>query len=187
MKLKTAPAIRPRLKTAAAVKNLKAFVKGHKNTDFKAWRRATAVASYIEGKSVIDIAQVLGVARASVNRWLKWYNTLGLDGLRTEKPPGRPARLTQDQLIELSLLVEGGPQDAGFDGGVWTGPMIADLIRKRYGVSYHHHHIPRLLHKLGFSVQRPRKRLSRADAEKQALWLSKRLPAIKKKPGRAAA
>ena len=58
--------------------------------------------------------------------------------------------------------------------------MIGELIRKSYGVSYHDQHIPRLLHKLGFSVQRPRKRLARADVERQALWLSKQLPAIKK-------
>jgi transposase len=33
----------------------------------------------------------------------------------------------------------------------------------RIGVRYHNHHIPRLLHQLGLSVQRPRKRLARAD------------------------
>jgi hypothetical protein len=37
------------------------------------------------------------------------------------------------------------------------------------------------LHELGFSVQRPRKRLARADAQAQAAWLKEKLPAIKKK------
>jgi hypothetical protein len=40
--------------------------------------------------------------------------------------------------------------------------------------------VPALLHKLGFSVQRPRKRLARADLDAQACWLRKRLPAVKK-------
>ena len=61
------------------------------------------------------------------------------------------------------------------------------MIRKRFGVSYHNHHVPWVLHKLGFSVQRPRKRLARADKEKQEVWLKKRFPAIKKKPPSAAA
>jgi transposase len=65
--------------------------------------------------------------------------------------------------------------------------MIADLMEQRFGVRYHNHHIPRLLHDLGFSVQRPRKRLARADAEKQAVWLRTTFPAIKKKPPRVAA
>ena len=65
--------------------------------------------------------------------------------------------------------------------------MIGDVIEQRFGVRYHNHHVPRLLHHLGFSVQRPRKRLANADVEAQAYWLRKRFPAIKKKPQRAAA
>ena len=59
--------------------------------------------------------------------------------------------------------------------------MIGDLIETRFGVRYHNHHVPRLLHQLGFSVQRPRKRLARADAAAQEYWLRVRLPEIKKK------
>jgi transposase len=65
--------------------------------------------------------------------------------------------------------------------------MIGDVIEQRFGVRYHNHHVPRLLHQLGFSVQRPRKRLARADAEAQEYWLRVRLPTIKKKRGLAAA
>ena len=63
-----------------------------------------------------------------------------------------------------------------------AGPMIGDLIRRRYGVTYHNHYIPPLLHKLGFSVQRPRKRLARADHERQKYWLRTTFPRIKQKP-----
>lgn len=59
--------------------------------------------------------------------------------------------------------------------------MIGDLIEERYGVRYHNHYVPRLLHSLGFSVQRPRNRIARADAAAQAQWLKKRLPEIKKR------
>ena len=84
-------------------------------------------------------------------------------------------------------MIEAGPQAVGYTSGVWTGPMIGDLIKARFGVSYHNHHVPRLLHHLGFSVQRPRKRLAKADAEAQARWLRERLPAIKKKRADATA
>lgn len=93
--------------------------------------------------------------------------------------------LTGEQLGELAAVVSAGPEAAGYNSGVWTGPMIGDWIQREYGVKYHNHHIPRLLHRLGFSVQRPRKRLARADLEKQEYWLRARLPAIKKKRPRA--
>jgi transposase len=182
MARKIAAAIRIGLKTRGAIKRLRGFMNGVQGNDFKAWRRAKAILGYIEGQSVIELSKVLDVTRGSINRWLQWYNAMGIDGLRTIKPEGRPPRLNAKQIKELVVLIETGPQEAGFDGGVWTGPMVAHLIKQRYLVKYHHHHIPRLLHNLGFSVQRPRKRLARADMKKQAIWQSQRLPAIKKKP-----
>ena len=185
MPREVAPAVRKSRKTPDALKSLKGFAKSQEKVDPKAWRRAMAVTSYIQGHSSISISEQFDVARASVNRWLQWYDQLGLDGLRTQKREGRLPRLTVEQMNELAQFVEEGPQASGFETGIWTGPMVADFIFRRYGVKYHHQHIPRLLHKLGFSVQRPRKLLARADKEKQAIWLAERLPKIKKKPADA--
>lgn len=176
-------AISPERRTRAARRRLTAFLrKAKKSGSLNAWRRAKAVLGYIAGKRVIAMAEELDVTRGSINRWLQWYEADGIDGLRPKKPTGAPRRLSEEQLQELTAVVVAGPQAAGYNTGVWTGPMIGDWIRHRFGVRYHNHHIPRLLHRLGFSVQRPRKRLARADLEKQEYWLRKRLPAIKKKP-----
>lgn len=106
---------------------------------------------------------------------------MGAEGLRTGKAPGPRPKLSDAQREELRGVIERGPQEAGFSTGLWTGPMVGDLIRQRYGVRYHNHYVPELLHQLGFSVQRPRKRLARADAAAQDAWLRERFPAIKKK------
>lgn len=174
-------AIRRKLRTPRAIKRLRAFVKGAKSRgDLRTWRRGKAVLDYIEGKAVIEMAESLDVTRGSINRWLELYNARGIDGLRTRKPPGRPPTLSTRQRTQLAKAIDRGPQTAGFTSGVWTGPMIGELIRRRFGVKYHNHHVPRLLHQLGFSVQRPRKRLARADREAQEYWLRKKLPSIKK-------
>jgi len=99
----------------------------------------------------------------------------------TVKPPGPQRKLTDMQRRQLTEWIEAGPLAGGYLSGVWTGPMIGDLILERFGVSYHKHNVPKLLHELGFSLQRPRKKLARADAEAQGVWVRKRLPAIKKK------
>ena len=142
---------------------------------------------YIEGRRVVELASGAGVTRGSVNRWLQWYEALGVEGLITGTAPGPCPKLTVAQFDELGGWIDAGPQAAGYTSGVWTGPMIGDLIACRFGVRYHNHHIPRLLYQLGFSVQRPRKRLARADAEAQASWLRERFPAIKKRPQLVAA
>jgi transposase len=153
--------------------------------DLDSWRRAKAVSSYLAGETVIALSRQLGVTRGSINRWIQWFERSGTHGLRSRKAPGAAPRLSQAQRNELARVIEAGPQAAGFSSGIWTGPIIGEFIRKRFGVRYHNHHVPRLLNKMGFSVQRPRKRLARADAEKQALWLRDRLPLIKKKRPRA--
>jgi transposase len=155
--------------------------------DLAEWRRGRAVRAYIDGRKVTAIADECGVTRGSVNRWLQWYDADHIEGLRTRIAEGPAPKLTEEQREALTVIIELGPMQAGYQSGVWTGPMIGDLIEERFGVRYHNHHVPRLLHQLKFSVQRPRKRLARADLARQATWLRNTLPAIKKKPGSAVA
>lgn len=158
-----------------------------KSGDLAMWCRAKAVSGYLAGKKVIALSRELDVSRGSINRWLQWFEAMGAEGLRTGKAPGAAPRLSAAQREELVAVIESGPQAAGFSTGIWTGPMVGDLIRRRYGVSYHNHYVPELLHQLGFSVQRPRKRLARADVEAQEAWLRERFPALKKRLQLAAA
>ena len=179
---KTGQAVSAERKSPEEIARLDALLdEAEKTGDLAVWKRARAVRAYIDGARVVDIAEQVRAARGSVNFWLRWFETLGADGLRTEKPPGGAPRLSSEQLEELTRTIERGPIEAGFTSGVWTGPMIGRLILDRYGVRYHNHHVPRLLNKLGFSVQRPRKRLAMADADAQLAWVRDRLPAIKKK------
>jgi transposase len=185
---KTGEAISASRRTPAARRKLIRFIEAaEERGDLDCWRRGRAVLGYLDKRRVMELAKEAGVTRGSVNRWLQWYEALGVDGLLTGVPSGAAPRLTEPQRGELTSLVEAGPMAAGYQSGVWTGPMIGDLIEQRFVVRYHNHHIPRLLHQLGFSVQRPRKRLARADAQAQEHWLRVRLPAIKKKLQPAAA
>lgn len=184
---KTGEAISACGRSRSARRKLRRFIRQRaKNNKLDEWRRGRAVLGYIEGRRVVELAAELDCTRGSVNRWLQWYEALGVEGLITAKPPGASPKLADEQRRELASLVEAGPLEAGYQSGVWTGPMIGDLIERRFGVRTHRHNVPRLLHELRFSVQRPRKRLARADAIKQASWWNETFPAIKKKPSPAA-
>ena len=185
---KNGEAIGERGRSPTARKALRKFIREReKADDLDEWRRGKAVLGYIEGQRVVELAAQFDVTRGSVNRWLQWYEATGIEGLRTGSPPGPSPKLNDAQRAELTKLVEVGPIAAGYQSGVWTGPMVGDLIERRFGVRYHKHNVPRLLHELGFSLQRPRKRLARADLAAQATWVRDVLPAIKKKRPPAAA
>ena len=148
------------------------------------WAKATAILGYIEGQSTSEIAKLVGAGRSTVVKWITAYTKMGFMSLHPRRPPGRPSRLTLEQMEELQQIVRDGPEHAGFHSGIWSARMITELIQRRFGVKYNWKYVPRLLHRLGFSIQRPRKLLSRADHKAQAQWLNERLPAIKEEAHR---
>ena len=187
-KAKAGEAIPPEMRRPEDIAELKGFLaRSQRRHDREEVKRFRAVLSYIDGSSAIDTANKLKTVRSCVNKWIRWYVTAGPEGLLTQDSPGSPPKLEAERLRELAVIIEAGPVAACYTSGVWTGPMVGDLIEKRFGVTYHHEYIPRLLARMRFSIQRPRKRLARADAEAQLEWVEKRLPKIKKKPADAVA
>lgn len=154
--------------------------RAQKSNDLRTWKRARAVLSYVEGRLTTEIGPELQVDPSTVARWVTAYAQRGVPALSPIKSAGPAPRLTEQQLEQLGQQIEQGPVAAGFDCGVWTGRLVAELIRRHFGVEYNWKYIPELLHKLGFSVQRPRKRLSRANLQAQELWIRKTFPALKK-------
>ena len=185
---KKGEAIPPDRRRAEDIADLKAFLgRSQRRHNAEEVKRFRAVLSYIDGNSAIETAKKLKTVRSCVNKWIRWYVTAGPLGLLTQDSPGSPPKLDDAQLLELATIIEAGPTKAGYTSGVWTGPMVGDLIWKQFGVKYHHEYIPRLLARMRFSIQRPRKRLARADAAAQQKWVEDRLPEIKKRPGNAGA
>jgi len=181
-------AIRDSQRTPEKLEQLREFIaEAEAQSDLATWRRGRAVLGYLKGRSVAQMTVDLDVSLAAVKKWIRWYDVQGVQGLWTRTAPGSPRRVTDEQLEQLKQVIKAGPQAAGFTAGVWNGPMVQHWIKDNFGVSYHKQHIPRLLHSLGFSVQRPRKLLSRADAQAQQQWMEVRLPAIKKKRPNVAA
>lgn len=175
-------AISTKRQTASELKALRElYWESKKSGDLDTWRRAKAVSGYLAKKSVLSLAAELDVTRGSINRWLQWYNARGAEGLRTKKSIGRTSRLNLLQREALAKLIDLGPVACGFSSGMWTGAIVANLIHKQFGIVFHNRSVPRLLGEMGFSLQRPRKRLARADKEKQAHWERVRFPALKKK------
>lgn len=84
------------------------------------------------------------------------------------------------QLAQLDDLIDSGPVAYGFPSGVWTSPMIARVIAEEFAVEYHPGHVRRLLKRMGFSVQRPRRQWAKADPVEQDRWQRYTHPRLKK-------
>lgn len=145
--------------------------------------RLHAVALNMEGKAAPEIADILKVHRSKVSIWLRNWQHDGMEGVLEGHRSGRPPAITSDQRERLTDILDSGPVAYGFSTGVWTSPMVARVIEDEFSIRYHPAHVSRILHELGFSVQRPKKKLAKADEVLQSRWVRYKYPSLKKKPG----
>jgi transposase len=148
---------------------------------YRVAKRLRAVVLNSEGHTSGELAAILPAPRSKVSAWLQQYQTHGVAGLLEGYRPGRPSALTARQQQQLGEILDRGPAAYGLDRGIWTSPLIAWVIEEEFGVHYHPGHVRKLLPAWGFSVQRPRRVLARADAAAQDRWHCHTYPALKKK------
>ena len=90
--------VKNRSDNSSALKKLREFIcEAEARGGLDEWRRGQAILGYIDGRRVVDLAKEAGRSRGSVNRWLQWYESIGVDGLLTGKAPGPEPKLTQAQ------------------------------------------------------------------------------------------
>lgn len=131
-------------------------------------------------KSQAEIARVLGVSTAAVCVWNKKLKKHGKESLVMKKATGRPSGLTSDNKTKLVKTLEAGATAAGFETERWTQARVQQVIEKKFGIHYHQNYISRLLHDLGWSVQKPETRALERDEVLIRAWLSKDWSRIKK-------
>ena len=127
-----------------------------------------------------EIAQLLEAPRSKVSLWLGQYESYGWEALLEGHRSGRPKQLMPAQVSQLDGIIDSGPVAYGFSSGVWTSPMIGHVIEEEFSVSYHPGHVRKLLKAMGFSVQRPRRKLAKADPVAQDRWQRYTYPRLKK-------
>ncbi len=145
-------------------------------------RRQRAIELLKQGHGPTAIAQRLGVDRRSVRRWKAAYRRGRLAGIAARPAPGRPPRIGEKDQTKLQRLLLKGACAAGFPTELWTCGRVVELIEQRFGVSYHVDHVGRLLHALGFSPQRPRRRAVERDEEAIERWVRQTWSRVKKTP-----
>lgn len=92
--------------------------------------------------------------------------------------------MSATQREQLADILDSGPVAYGLNTGVWTSPLLAQIVAEEFDVQYHPGHVRRLLGQMNFSVQRPKTRLVQADPYKQNRWIRYTHPNLKKSPRR---
>jgi transposase len=151
--------------------------------------KATRVAQRLHGiilslerRTTTEIARVLKVHRSSVPLWIGSWNHYGEEGLWEGQRTGRPCRLDSHDREHLCDILDSGPLAYGLETGIWTSPLVCQIIQEEFRLDYHPGHVRKLLKQLGYSVQRPTTRLVQADLSQKRKWVRYTYPNLKKTP-----
>jgi transposase len=143
-------------------------------------RRRKAVALLAEGLTLTAVAKQVNASHSSV---LRWRDAVAADGdraLAAKPASGRPSRLSRKQQQQLVKILSRGARRSGFDTDLWTCARIGRVIEQHFGVTYHVDYVGTLLHKLGWTPQKPERRARERDEAAIATWRQQTWPRLKK-------
>jgi len=117
--------------------------------------RVTIVSLFIEGVSLETLSNGAHYTKEQISRWVKSADTNGLESLIDCDRPGRPNKLSSEQIAEIDIALQNDPNKSGYN--VWDGPSLSAYIKKTYNIDYSVRQCQRLFKSLGYSKIRPRK------------------------------
>uniref|UniRef100_UPI000A855127 winged helix-turn-helix domain-containing protein n=1 Tax=Leptospira weilii TaxID=28184 RepID=UPI000A855127 len=117
-------------------------------------RRLKGITLLKKGYTCYGVSKKFGVSKQSVMRWRDKYESEGIEGVKWN---GQRGRLSISEKKELKRIILKGPISNGYPHELWSTYRVSEIIRKKFGVTYHQDYVGTLLHQLGFSYQKPKR------------------------------
>ena len=144
--------------------------------------RLLAVDRVEAGEKPSAVAKSFGIYRTSIYKWLRTRRKRGRQGLKSTKAKGPTPKLSDSQKRQVRRWIIGkDPRQYGFDFGLWTRSIIAELIQDRFRVCLTLPSIGRLLASLDTTPQKPLRRAYERDEKEIREWLAEKYPALRKR------
>ena len=150
--------------------------------------RLMAVRRVREGERPSAVIRSYGLCRTTIYRWLRAAAAGGEPALTARKHPGRTPKLSPRQKQRVFRWINGkDPRQYGFDFGLWTRRIVADLVAQRFGISLGVTAVGRLLAELEITPQKPLRRAYERDPAAIQAWTATTYPRLKARAKRRGA
>ncbi len=138
--------------------------KGERDTERR--KRVHALWLVRSGRPLAAAAELAGVGRRTLERWLSWYRAGGLGEVLKRVPghgaPGSACRLSEEQLEELVVRAS--------QGRFRTYAEARDWVEGEWGVGYEYKGMYALLRRLSVRPKVPRPAAEKADPQAREAW-----------------
>jgi len=143
--------------------------------------RNRAVKAVLDGRKQVEVAEVFGVTRQAIWKWLQSYREDGAKALKAKRQ-GRPkgGSLLPWQSAQIAKAVIGHcPDQLKLPFYLWTREAVAQLIERRFGIRLSVWTVGRYLARWGFTPQKPLRRAFEKNPEAVRRWLDEDYPSIR--------
>lgn len=96
--------------------------------------RAKIIRIAHEGRAGKAVAEELGLNPATVRKWMKRFNEIGLEGLRDAERPGKPPTYTTEQVGEVVATALTNPSTLGLPFASWTLDRLEAYLNEAKGI-----------------------------------------------------
>ncbi len=144
--------------------------------------RRRVVRAVKDGMKQTKAAEVFGVARGTVNRWVSLRQREGIRALRARRR-GRPSvsRLAPYQAATTVRCIIGScPDQLRLPFALWTREAVRMLLERKFGIRVSVWTVGRYLRGWGLTPQKPLRRAFERDPKAVRRWLRSQYPAIRR-------
>lgn len=139
--------------------------------------RQKAVSAHKNGHAITTIADMYGVHRVTVHRWI---NRSKNDASISRLPgSGRPSVLTDLQAARLLKIVLKPASKYGFETDFWTSSRLMAITKKKLKVVVSRSTMCKMLRDADYSYKKPEPRYYEANDEARKEWSEITVPQIK--------
>lgn len=127
--------------------------------------KITVIMMCLDGHGVLDISRTLKISKTTAGRYIKRFNSGGLEELLSYiKASGGPCKLSDAEQQLCYDVFQQTPKEAGIGVSTnWTSTLMQEFVYKEFGKMMCPTGIQKMLHRMGFSYTRPTYTLARAD------------------------
>lgn len=123
-----------------------------------------------QGMTCPEVARLLGDGRRTVEYWVHRFDEHGFAGLTERERPGRPRRLSQEQIEQIATALRQTPADFGLGQNLWDGKALRAFIEEHFSVTLGVRQCQRLFRELGFRLRKPRPQIASPDPQAQQAY-----------------
>jgi transposase len=148
----------------------------------EALRRRAVKLVVVNRKPVRDVAEVIGVARWTVYKWVFAYRERGEQAIakkRRGQQHGERAALSSIQCkIIQRFITDRCPDQLKMPFALWTREAVQHLIHHCFGIKLHISTVGNYLRAWGYTTQKPLHRSYAQQPQRIERWLKEEYPAI---------